>query len=119
MNESQIARLIREHNETAVGEFKRLLGEVGALREEVKILRRIVASGAQLEFPWFKLPTPRRKQVEAVVAYLQAHRNREIYTVRRAAFDTFVPVEGGYPTPVALASYCYDIKLDNWITDSA
>lgn len=89
--------------------------EVSALRDEIRILRKIVASGAQLEFPWFKLPTPRRKQVEAVVSYLQQHRNREIFTLRRATIDTFEYVTGGYPNPRALAAYCYEIKLEDWI----
>ena len=93
-----------------------MLAEVGALRDEIRILRQIVASGAQLEFPWFKLPGPRRKQVEAVVAYLQQHRDRELFTVKRAARDTFEEIPGGYPTAEALAAYCYSIKLDSWVT---
>ena len=93
------------------------MNEVAALREEVKILRRVVASGEQLEFPWFKLPDPRRKQVEAVIAYLQQHRDRETFPLTRACRDTFVEgVPGGYPTAAALATYCYSIKLDFWIT---
>lgn len=115
MKLEQIESLIREHNDLAVREFKRLLGEVGALKDEVKILRRIVNSGAQLEFPWFKLPLPRRRQVEAVVAYLQEHPNREVFTLLRACSDTFKEVEGGYPNARSLAAYCYDIKLEKWI----
>ena len=115
MKLEQVESLIREHNDLAVREFKRLLGEVGALKDEVKILRRIVNSGAQLEFPWFKLPLPRRRQVEAVVAYLQEHPNREVFTLLRACSDTFKEVEGGYPNPRSLAAYCYEIKLEKWI----
>ena len=93
-----------------------MTNEVAALREEIKILRQIVASGEQLEFPWFKLPLQRRRQVEAVIAYLKLHTDREIYTLSRACVDTFEEIPGGYPTVTALRSYCYGIKLDNWIT---
>lgn len=113
-----VAKLIEEHNDLAVREFRRMANEVSSLREEIKILRKIVSSGAQLEFPWFKLPEPRRRQVEAVIAYLQQHRDREIFTIRRACRDTFVEREGGYPNAQALGQYCYDIKLDNWLTDT-
>ena len=94
-----------------------MTGEVVALREEIKILRKIVASGEQLEFPWFKLALPRRKQVEAVVAYLQQHKDRELFSLSRACDDTFEEVPGGYPNAGALKSYCYGIKLDDWVTD--
>lgn len=117
MTEAEIGKLITEHHDLAVREFKRMFREMGSLREEVKILRRIVASGAQLEFPWFKLPSVRRKQVEAVIAYLQEHHNREIFTVKRAASDTFQWEEGGYPNAGALACYCYSIKLESWLAD--
>ena len=119
LKDDQILTLLTEHNDIAVKAFKRMTSEVAALREEIKILRQIVASGAQLEFPWFKLPAPRRKQVEAVIVYLQQHRNRAIFTVRRAARDTFLETEGGYPNALALAAYCYEIKLENWITDTS
>ena len=119
MKEDQILELLTEHNDLAVKAFKRMTNEVVALREEIKILRRIVNSGAQLEFPWFKLSTPRRRQVEAVIDYLKKHRNREIFTLRRACRDSFLDIEGGYPNPLALATYCYSIKLDNWITDTS
>ena len=115
MKEDQILTLLTEHNDLAVKAFKRMTGEVAALREEIKILRQIVNSGAQLEFPWFKLPEPRRKQVEAVVAYLQLHKDREVYTLSRACADTFEEVPGGYPSASALRSYCYGIKLDHWV----
>ena len=94
-----------------------MVGEMNALRDEVRILRQIVASGAQLEFPWFKLPTPRRRQVEAVIAYLREHPNRAVFTLPRACRDTFVETEGGYPGAGALASYCYGIKLENWLVN--
>ena len=115
MKLEHVESLIREHNDLAVKAFKRMTNEVVALREEIKILRRIVNSGAQLEFPWFKLTEPRRKQVEAVVAYLQLHRDREVYTLSRACADTFEPIPGGYPSASALRSYCYGIKLDHWV----
>ena len=115
MKEDQILELLTEHNDLAVKAYKRMTNEVVALREEIKILRKIVNSGAQLEFPWFKLPAPRRRQVEAVIEYLKAHKNREIYTLSRACTDTFKEAEGGYPNMEALRAYCYDIKLDKWI----
>ena len=115
MSTSQIETLLAEHHDLAVREFKRVMSEVRALREEVKILRRIVASGEQLEFPWFKLPLPRRKQVEAVIAYLNQHKNREIYTLSRACVDTYEEIPGGYPNMESLRAYCYDIKLDKWL----
>ena len=115
MKDDQILELLTEHNDLAVKAFKRMTNEVVALREEIKILRRIVNSGAQLEFPWFKLTEPRRKQVEAVVAYLQKHTDREVFTLSRACADVFEEVPGGYPTVTALRSYCYGIKLDSWL----
>lgn len=92
-----------------------MTNEVAALREEIKILRQIVASGEQLEFPWFKLPLVRRRQVEAVIAYLKRYTDRERYTLSRACDDTFEHQNGGYPTAAALKAYCYDIKLDKWL----
>ena len=91
--------------------------EVVALRDEIRILRQIVNSGSQLEFPWFRLPGPRRRQVEAVISYLREHRDRRIFTLPRACEESFVPVPGGYPNPRALAAYCYGVKLEDWIAD--
>ena len=115
MKEDQILELLTEHNDLAVKAYKRMTNEVVALREEIKILRRIVNSGAQLEFPWFKLPAPRRRQVEAVIDYLKKHTNREIFTLSRACADVFEEIPGGYPTVTALRCYCYSIKLDSWL----
>ena len=115
MKEDEIKVLLTEHHDVAVKAFKRMTNEVAALREEIRILRRIVASGEQLEFPWFKLPLVRRRQVEAVIAYLKTHTDRTIYTLSRACADTFELQTGGYPTVTALRCYCYSIKLDQWL----
>lgn len=112
--EDQIRRLVEEHHDLAVREFRRMAAELAALHDEIKILRKVIASGEQMEFPWFKLPQARRRQVELVIAYLKDHANREVYTLSRACADTFVEVPGGYPSISALRAYCYGIKLDKW-----
>lgn len=115
MSPPDFEKLIRDHDANAAVWFKRLHAEVVALRKEVRILRKVVAEGEQLEFPWFRLTTPRRRQVERVVEYLRDHKGNDAYTPRRAAFETFVPEPGAFPTPESLSRYCYEAKVASFV----
>ena len=93
----------------------RLNKNQASLMEEFKILRKVIAQGEDRDYPWYHLEPGRRKQVEAVVDYLRKHPNRELYTVRRAAYAAYIKTYGGYPTKQALSACCYAVKISNWI----
>ena len=98
------------------GDIARISKNQLALLKEFKILRKVIAQGEERDYPWHhRIGEARRRQVEAVAEYLRNHANRQLYTVRRAAHEVFKKRYGGYPSPDALASYCYDIKIDDWI----
>ena len=107
----QIEELIHEHQDLAIREFRRVVKELVSLRKEVKILREIAAEGAQQTFPWFRLPAPKMKQVELVLACLNEHKT---YNISQAVHSIFnkIRMQGGYETELALKAYCYSIKLD-------
>ncbi|MBO5906236.1 MAG: hypothetical protein J6Q84_07450 [Kiritimatiellae bacterium] len=110
-----ISALFSGSQERAEYWFRKIYKQNLAQQSEMKILRHIIRSGEQLEFPWFKLSGARLRQVEAVIAYLKEHSNREIYTLPRACRETFKFSPDGYPTHEALAAYCYRVKLQSFI----
>ena len=67
--------------------------------------------------PWLKLDRFRASQVEDVFRFMQEHRNEpaEINTIARACRETFTRIKSGYPTPKALANYCYSLPLTDFI----
>lgn len=110
--EEYIERLIVENRELAVREFAGLSRRLAALRREIRELRRIINEGEQMTFPWFDLPRPRMKAVEAVHGYMREHPDVNILSACRA---TFRPADGGYPNLKALAAYCYQINLEMYV----
>ena len=85
---------------------------LAALRREIRELRRIINEGEQMAFPWFDLPRPRMKAVEAVHGYMREHPDANILSACRA---TFRLADGGYPNLKALAAYCYQINLEMYV----
>ena len=96
-----------------LAKLERLCGQVEVIRRKIDGLARIVADGAEVEYPWYRLKSPaRRKAVEAVLNCLREHRS---YTVRQAASKVFVLTQGGYPNWEALAAYCYSVDVPMFV----
>ena len=109
----ELAQLMREHHDHSSDEFRHLQREFNTLRREVNMLRRVIANGDDpYQFPWLRLPPARGRMVEKVLDYLRKHRG---VNLPRACQATFESVPGGYPNIASLRSYCYSIKLENFI----
>lgn len=99
----------------AMKTIDKLLHETRATRREVKVLQHIVSKGAEAVRPWMRLPRPRRRQVEATIAYLKAHPDRSEHSYSRVAELTFAPAAGNFASDRSLASYLYKTDPDIYL----
>ena len=72
---------------------------------------------ADAAHPWLKLERDRCVQVQAVFEFMQERRKQpaDVNTIPRACRATFTPLKKGYPSPEALANYCYSLPITDFI----
>ena len=72
---------------------------------------------ADATHPWLKLERDRCVQVQAVFEFMQERRKQpaDVNTIPRACRATFTPLKKGYPSPEALANYCYSLPITDFI----
>jgi len=51
----QFVKLMAEHSDLAVREFERLSKKLDGVEAELALLKKVVAYGAQQDFPWFHI----------------------------------------------------------------
>lgn len=109
-------KLIREHSDLAVQEFDRLARKMDALEDHLTILQKVVAQGAQMDFPWFHIrgDVTRHKgnQVAKVWRYMKQNPGCKLH---KAVVDTFVADPLGYDNRDGLLSACVRYHVEDFL----
>ena len=116
MTDAQLAGILRQATADAVAKvqtaiLRQMKKEHAEIRKELGVLRRIIADGEEVEYPWFDYKQPKMRQIQAVFEYLKEHPNRDLYTVPRAVREKFARIPGGYKTTGALQAACYRCRV--------
>ena len=107
------SQLIREHADLAAREFERVSRKLNEVENELSVIKKMIAEGAQMDFPWFHIrgDVTRHKgaQVSKVWKYMKEHPDCQEYP---AIVATFVADEKGYDNMSGLMSACrrYHVK---------
>ena len=103
-----IAAMRAELEETRK-ELRKVTNALKRSAAELETLKRVVADGEQVEYPWFRLPPARRQQVDSVFQFICSHPTR---TIQQAVIATWKGTSpGGYPTKESLMCYCYSHRI--------
>ena len=109
-------KLVREHSDLAVQEFDRLSRKMDALEEHLTILQKVVAQGAQMDFPWLHIrgDVTRHKgsQVGKVWMHMKQNAGCRLHT---AVVATFVPDPLGYDNIDSLHSACVRYHVEGFL----
>ena len=101
------ARLISEHADLAAREFERVSRKLNEVERELSVIKKMIALGAQMDFPWFHIKgdVTRHKgaQVGKVWKHMKEHPECDEYP---AVVATFVPDPLGYDNIAGLLSAC-------------
>lgn len=107
------AKLINEHSDLAAREFERTTRKLDEVQRELSVIKKMIAQGAQMDFPWFHIKgdVTRHKgaQVGKVWKYMKEHPDCDEYP---AIVATFVEDPLGYEKISSLVSACrrYHVK---------
>ena len=109
-------RLVRGHSDLAVREFDRIARKLDALEDHVTILQKVVAQGAQMDFPWFHIrgDATRHKGNQVSKVWMHMKRNPEC-RLYPAVVATFVPDPLGYGKIEGLHSACVRYHVEDFL----
>lgn len=112
----QFVKLMAEHSDLAVKEFERLSKKLDGVEAELALLKKVVAYGAQQDFPWFHIrgDESRHKgnQVAKVWMHMKQHPDCGEYP---AAVATFAPDPLGYDKLPGLLSACRRLHVKEFL----
>ena len=98
-------------------ELKRIETRLDRLIRAFRNHDRKADGEADAKHPWLDLEYDRSVQVQAVFEYMQERRKEpaDVNTIPKACRATFKPRKKGYPSPEALANYCYSLPITDFI----
>ena len=109
-------RLVREHSDLAVQEFDRISRKMDALEEHLTILQKVVAQGAQMDFPWFHIrgDVTRHKGNQVARVWMHMKQNPEC-RLYPAVVAPFSPDPLGYEKLEGLYSACIRYHVEDFL----
>ena len=105
-----LLRRLAQHDDNLLRFRRGVERRLNSIDKTLEVIRRVAMHGDEPQLPWHRLPAPKMRQVEKVLACLNQHPS---YNVSQAVHRIFADIKcpGGYRSAVALKAYCYAVKL--------
>ena len=109
-------KLVNEHSDLAARELARLSHKLDEVQEELTIIRKVMAQGAQMDFPWFHIKGDRTRHKGNQVGKVWHHMKQNPDCCEYAAVvATFVPDPLGYEDIKGLMSACRRYRVKDFL----